>query len=193
MSHSARDKQGKAFFDALFSPTDHKPYWYSWYGLHPPHGKKLKEEVMKSSSVFVILSKEMENEYTRIWIGYEIGLAVSFNKPILVFEPANQDVKVQIPHLDGYLRYPTELPNKNVEPFNMLVETAGIPGDRLLSFIDKYPNSIKVASCPNELCKAVYWFFSPFNFFCPACRNRIIEQYKCDSLKTAFIKTGVYG
>ena len=81
----------------------------------PPHAKTLLEAIKGSSALFVLLSKPMEKEFTRSWVGYEVGLAAALNKNVWVFEPissSNDFIDVLVPYLTGYIQYPEKLDKK---------------------------------------------------------------------------------
>lgn len=129
MSHSKDDEVGRTFFDKLFSSSVHHAYWYSWEGPKPPHANSIREAIDKSASVFVILSKQMDQPHTRSWVSYEVGIACGLNKRVWVFEPENiapDFIDVPVPFLTGYIQYPLKLNKKRTFPYNNLVESAGI-------------------------------------------------------------------
>lgn len=170
ISHSKEDDQGRVFFDKLFGSVEHEGYWYSWEGPTPPHAKTIIEAIKGSASVFVILSKPMENPYTRSWVGYEVGVAAALGKNIWVFEPVEENVSVPVPYVTGYIQYPTTLDEKRVFPYHTLVKSAGvtIPEDPKP---ETEPRFIRTF-CSYEDCKSPYYLFVLGNDFeCPVCRK----------------------
>lgn len=176
MSHSKDDKKGCSFFDKLFSSYQHEAYWYSWEGPKPPHAKTLLEAIKGSSALFVLLSKPMEKEFTRSWVGYEVGLAAALNKNVWVFEPissSNDFIDVPVPYLTGYIQYPEKLDKKKIFPYADIVSTAGavIPKDPDLTTLPHFLSNF----CPYENCKAPFYrYVHHKNWRCPVCRRELI-------------------
>ncbi len=53
----------------------------------------------------VLFSQGLNPQYTHSWIGFEVGVAASVGKPIMVFEGYDDNVKFPIPYLNHYVRY----------------------------------------------------------------------------------------
>lgn len=175
ISHSNQDKKGRAFFDGLFGSYNHKAFWYQWEGLKPPHGDTLKKEISISSSVFVILTKYMQKNYTISWVGYEVGIAAAMNKNIWVFEPAAEFVEVPVPYVTGYIQFPETIHKKNTYPYSNIVGTAGIqiPSPH---YLENKPDISKY-TCIHDDCKATYFKFTlTEKFYCPVCRRLDSEE-----------------
>ena len=183
MSHSRNDERGRKFFDTLFAATPHEAYWYSFEGPAPPHGPSIYNAIKRESTVamFVVLSPEMDNEHTRAWVGYEVGLATALNKYIFVFEheDENVNVNVPVPNLSGYFLYPTKLERKDEGPFLPLITFLGDTLDD--SRINALALQMKIqskfshyVSCYYENCKAPYTVYTKeklTSFNCPVCRK----------------------
>ena len=188
ISHSKDDEVGKNFFKSLFQSVEHKAYWYSWEGPKPPHAHTLREAILSSASVFVVLSKQMEYPHTRIWVGYEVGIASALKLNVWVFEPSNEICNVPVPYVTGYLKFPQSIQNKNTYPFIEIVESAGKsteicknPPYTLLEF--SMPPQLVHIRCSNDNCSAEYYIRETLkdSIHCPVCRNKtkvIITPHK---------------
>ncbi|MFL6315580.1 MAG: hypothetical protein ACJ73C_02425, partial [Nitrososphaeraceae archaeon] len=65
-----------------------------WSRNDRPNWMLIKDEIQKSSALFLILTKNIvKNEYTQNWVAFEIGMAATSNAPIpnFVFREQNID------------------------------------------------------------------------------------------------------
>lgn len=172
ISHSKEDDVGRAFFDRFFGSCDqHKGFWYSWEGPQPPHSIKLRDEIKKSKSIFVILSKGMETPHTRIWIGYEVGLAAALEKKVWIFEPENQNIDVPVPFVTGYIKYNSQPKTKQMYPFHTLVENAGLKIPRLQFDPRKEHKHLSKTHCYHQSCLSEFYAILDKDFKCPICKK----------------------
>jgi hypothetical protein len=83
ISHSAKDNEISDFFIRKFDDTDVKPVlmdYEKWSRNDRPNWMWIKDEIQKSSALFLILTKNIvKNEYTQNWVAFEIGVAATSN------------------------------------------------------------------------------------------------------------------
>lgn len=100
ISHSAKDKEISSFFIRKFGNTSVKPVlmeYEKWSRNNRPNWKWIKDEIQKSSALFLVLTKNLvKNEYTQNWISFEIEVAATSHPtiPIFVFREHNIDFPV---------------------------------------------------------------------------------------------------
>ncbi len=173
ISHSREDDEGRRFFDKILASVEHQGYWYSWEGPTPPHAQTLIEAIKASESMFVLLSKPMENPQTRSWVGYEVGVAAALKKKVWVFEPEEIKIDVPVPFVTGYIQYPKTLKQKNIFPYHTIIRDAGanIPED-------PSPNETPLflsTFCAYEDCRSPFFrYVSQDSFRCPSCRRELL-------------------
>jgi hypothetical protein len=127
MTHAKDDKSGSDFFDHPFASSNVQANWYPYTGGRTyPHIFGIRSAIEASSSLFVVLSKEMETKaHTRSWVSYEAGIAVGMNRPVWVFEPVGQRIDIPVPGAWGYLQRPPETATAMTFPFERIVKSAG--------------------------------------------------------------------
>ncbi len=169
MAHSSEDKAGRAFFDRLFASSGVIANWYPYTeGRSFPHSVGIRKAIEASSSVFVVLSKEMEPKgQTRSWVSYEAGIAVGLNRPIWVFEPIGQRIELPVPGPWGYLQRPETTSTFRTFPYQLIVSSAGTEYPRADS--DVWFHGI----CSDAACgeRFVAHILDPKSARCPACRK----------------------
>jgi len=69
ISHSAKDKEISGFFIRKFGDTSVRPVlmeYEKWSRNNTPNWKWIKDEIQKSSALFLLLTKNLvKNEYTQ--------------------------------------------------------------------------------------------------------------------------------
>lgn len=169
MAHSGEDKAGRAFFDRLFASSGVIANWYPYTdGRSFPHSVGIRKAIEESSSLFVVLSKEMEPKgQTRSWVSYEAGIAVGLNRPIWVFEPIGQKIELPVPGPWGYIQRPETTSTFRTFPYQLIVSSAGTQYPRADS--DVWFHAI----CGDPECgeRFVALILEPANAKCPACRK----------------------
>lgn len=173
ISHSNKDKNGKAFLQSLFGSVSHNGYFYGWEGPREPHTDVLKERIEKSDSLFVLSSPYLERLATASWVSFEVGVAVASSKPVWVLEyligfGRYTAAAVPIPGVTGYIERPGTLKNLRTEPYYSLVAGAG-------KEVPVGPNGrpLRKVECLNEKCQASYYvYFTGHTLVCPVCRKR---------------------
>jgi hypothetical protein len=176
VSHSAKDKRGKAFVQSLFSDVEHEAKFYEWEGPDPPHWQTIRDRVKESVSVIVLSAKELENPVTTAWVSFEIGLALAQEpkvRPVWVLErligSGAVPTKVPIPGLTGYMERPETLDSPKSEPYHSLAAGAG-----LVVPVDEGGKPLQEIVCLNRSCRARYYvYFEGERLVCPACRTDI--------------------
>lgn len=184
VSHSAKDDDGKDFLQKLFaSPShSHKAYFYSWEGPRPAHVETLRKRIADSSSLFVLLSPQIEKEHTLAWVACEVGIAVGLQKPVWVLEKligvsgpllfSGNAVDVPIPGATGYIERPSVLKDLHTEPYYSLVASAGVG-------VPVGPDGLPLRrmDCPHDSCRAqYYYYFEGSTLMCPVCRKKITRE-----------------
>jgi hypothetical protein len=96
-----------------------------------------------------LFSKGLNPQYTHSWIGFEVGVAASAEKPIMVFEDYQDNIKFPIPYLDHYVRY---LQNEEHSQYIGKILGYNMPFQRFRS-----PDHIR---CPYSSCNAKYSYWS---------------------------------
>lgn len=153
VSHSAKDANGRTFLQSLFGSVPDTAYFYSWEGPEPPHALTLRDRIAESDSLFVLLSPRLDSSFTVAWVSCEVGMALALSKPVWVLERliglGATVTRVPVPGLTGYLERPSTLPNRRVEPYASLVESAGVG-------VPVGPDGREVQQivCPNRECRA---------------------------------------
>ena len=182
ISHSKHDRNGRRFFDSVFASTSNISYWYSFVGPKPPHAASLLKAISDASSVFVVLSKPMgERHYTRSWVGYEAGVAVSLKKNVIVFERFDEFVNLPVPGASAYIQRPSSVKDLEIQnsfPFWDLCDNGG----ESITLSRRSPPSMYTngeVTCPNVDCKARYSLILWHNvekWHCPVCREAMELQ-----------------
>jgi len=175
MSHSKGDKRGRLFFDQIFASTHHQAYWYSFEGPVPPHASSIKTAIKQSCAMFVILSEKMDNNHTRAWVGYEVGLMAGRDLTTWVFEYVDDDVNVPVPFVSGFLQYTKKLEKKNQGIYLKLINALGGFGtDDGENLMAEVMGTLSNISCPYEDCIAPYSIYNlSKEFDCPVCKRGI--------------------
>jgi hypothetical protein len=176
VSHSAKDKRGKAFVQSIFSDVEHEAKFYEWEGPDPPHWQTIRDRIKEAVSMIVLSSKALENPVTTAWVSFEIGLALALEpgpKPVWVMERLIGDgavpTEVPIPGLTGYIERPKELESPKIEPYHSLAAGAGVAVP-----VDQKGKPIQRITCLNLSCAASYYvYFEGPRLICPACRTDI--------------------
>ena len=192
ITHSQADTEGKEFFQKIFSQTNTAGFWYSDHKIVPPHSEKIINTMRMCSSVFVILSPEMENPYTTSWVSFEIGVAKALGKNVWVFEnPERPENNVLVPGADAYIHRPAKINNVEDYGYMKIINTGGIILPKSMSQIRVTvghakpvlinnvldPNQfghIGNVTCGNKKCKQSFFraTLKGFDSYkCPACRQ----------------------
>lgn len=204
VSHSRNDPIGLNFFKDIFTESHTKGFFYSDHNYLPPHANRIIAALDRASSMFVILSPEMETPHTSRWISFEVGVAKAQGKNVWVFEdPANPAKSVGVLGADAYIQRPTTLEDIESYGFMNIIDTGGliVPKSYIKkdkggnyywstanNYLDpeKYETSI-VSSCSKEGCRQVYFratLKGHTKYLCPACRrplnvnNKVVPRKK---------------
>ncbi len=179
VSHSRNDHEGKDFINSLTGtgPGNVKAFYYSFEGETPPHSTRLKEEMVKSMSVFLLKSNSINNMWTASWINYEIGLAHGLGKNIWVLEnPSNNNASFPIPYVTAYIQRPERLERRDVFPYRNIIDVAGMSSPKDISENGK---ELTEFTCTNEKCKAKYFIWlidDNKKFKCPVCGKEMVLE-----------------
>ena len=196
VSHSRNDIEGQNFLRAIFdAPSSRfKPFFYGVFDTKPPHAETLRKHIRKSEAIFVLLSPEMRQPWTRGWIGYEVGIASQLGLPVVVVEPKHQaPIDIPVPCTTHYILR-EKLPKNLMGTFWLVVSrTACIepppqPKEEPVGFWPNVADALLTvlaedlvldgyfqrSTCRHSDCRAE--FFTPKEihdgkFFCPVCRR----------------------
>jgi hypothetical protein len=109
----------------------------------------------------VLFPHGINPSFTHSWVGFEVGVAASRGKPIIVFEDYEDPIEYPVPYLDHFVRYKQDKDHSRyigqILRYNMPIQQAIAP--------------YKIR-CPYTHCNAVYSYWSIRNrMHCPACRG----------------------
>jgi hypothetical protein len=171
VSHSRYDVEIVDFFRQTITNHGFDPILLELEDLHSEFAGPLIRDRIRDHECIglavllgdkVLFSKGLNPQYTHSWIGFEVGVATSVRKPIMVFEHYRDNIKFPIPYLDHYVRY-----LQNDEHSNYIGKILGfnMPVQRL-----RAPDEIR---CPYPNCNAKYYYWSKRTKMmpCPACRQ----------------------
>lgn len=161
--------------------------------------EEIRNAIRKCRALFVVLSNNLSSSpHTQNWVGFEVGVACSFNKPVWVFEEIDRSVSFPIPYLTDYLPYNLndpdlrELISSAARSYNMKPQQSSIIGlgglGALLfgwqgliggAIIGAIANTPKLPPYLNLICyhpdcktrfRSYVWLEQ---MECPACRRRL--------------------
>jgi hypothetical protein len=108
ISHSAKDNEISDFFIRKFDDTDVKPVlmdYEKWSRNDRPNWMWIKDEIQKSSALFLILTKNIvKNEYTQNWVAFLESRILTFPCPTLIIILINPCQIQDIYSQETYLR-----------------------------------------------------------------------------------------
>jgi len=110
ISHSGKDREIVDSIIQSFSGTGVKPILVEDMGWSRDHGEPnwlwIKNEILKSEALFVILSKGLvAQEHTQNWVAFEIGIAAGCDPPKPVHVITGEHVRFPVPYLNHYFPY----------------------------------------------------------------------------------------
>jgi hypothetical protein len=194
ITHSRKDSEGKDFFQKIFSQSYSAGFWYSDHTYDPPHHERIINVMRGCSSVFVLLSEEMQNPHTSSWVSYEVGAAKALGKNVWVFEnPEKPAINILVPGADAYVQRPStiddiekfgymEVVNQGgmILPRNIIrVAQPGKPAKQVLvgnPFDSGKFEHIVFIACAYKSCKQRYFCATlkgVNEYLCPSCRRRL--------------------
>jgi hypothetical protein len=119
ISHSARDRELKNFFndafgtspvEALYEEIEKEEIEKLYRGIVTTND--IERDITLSNALFVLLSSNVDSiDHTRDWVGYEVGFAKGMqsgrNRDVWIFEHVNAvgHLKKVIPNFDHYVIY----------------------------------------------------------------------------------------
>lgn len=174
-SHSKHDKKILTYFDEIFARTNLSAFRASLEDF--PRGedpsKTIEDAIKESVAVFVLLgSGILKSQFTMSWVGYEVGLAKAWMKPVWVFEWIEDMIDFPTPHVDHYILYSMEEFRPYLRDLIEAYETGllGILPKRPLQAW-KWRTGGKEILCGN--CSARFYIYQdlPTGWKCPACRR----------------------
>ncbi len=185
MSHTKLDAECCDKFDNAAARVGVKVFRSEFETLQAPAWKTIKEEIHKSSALFLLVGKELVKaqtlsgsniesrekwKYTQNWISYEVGLACQRGIDVWVICD-NVEINFPVPYLNNY------------EVWGIHPKIPGSLGWIKHVFNDyniglSYPLNrpgmpMRKCSCPYSGCKAVFNFHSQIKkngkVLCPTC------------------------
>ncbi len=168
ISHSRDDKAGLKFFKTLFSASPHEPLWHPCEEMPRPPGPALLKGISGAGSLFIVLSKNMDDARVMACLSYKVGLAAAMKKSIWVFEPQGETISVPVPDLSVYVRFPKKFPKKATPPFDIIAKNGGHFGNP--DFFG--PRGSVLHRCSNDECRSSYYMYSDASgMVCPVCKK----------------------
>ena len=102
-------------------------------------------------------------QFTHNWVGFEIGVAASVGKPIIVFEEYFDPIEFPVPYLNHFVRY--RFDNDHARYIGQIVKD-NMPSQKYMA-----PDVIQ---CPNPKCNAVFNYWNLWvEMHCPVCTKKI--------------------
>jgi hypothetical protein len=183
ISHSAKDNEISDFFIRKFDDTDVKPVlmeYEKWSRNDRPNWMWIKDEIQKSSVLFLILTKNIvKNEYTQNWVAFEIGVAATSNPPIPIFVFREQNIDFPVPYLNYYFDQPLSntrhLFSRDVSSTVLNAMFHSLKENIVEEIIkNKNPSTLdlKFLKCSNCLLEFDYFGIEE-KLICPCCSNII--------------------
>lgn len=106
ISHSKDDTDLLDELDRVFGKTGTKQYRASFEDQSAPVSEDLAEEINDSRAMFVVLGPNAHaKEHTKIWIGWEVGIAVQRNIPVWIIEDISSQARMPIPGVTDYIMW----------------------------------------------------------------------------------------
>jgi len=197
VSHSRVDAEGRLFVHDLFLGSAFQPDFYPLENAGPPHAIPIRDRIVASASLFLVLSTPMvEKDHTRAWVGYEVGIAADRGLPVVVIEAEGSPVNLHVPGATHYIRRPKSVLDGLSPAWKHLVKTAGhlvesewvaeaeTFGGKLLEFlynaatIDMDTSGLfKRVTCDHADCGARFYvpdeLYGGSRLPCPSCRREV--------------------
>ena len=161
VSHSKEDPSLKIIKKA-FDGTTYHPVLIELEKSPKKDAKYVARRILNSSGFILLISTILDKKpHTASWISFELGIASTLRKKILVLERKNVLSKYCVPYLNAYAIYNPD--NKtDVDILRKKIK-------RWPSFI-KFGRKVKCLECGNK-----FWYHSISDrFCCPICRKHII-------------------
>lgn len=201
VSHSREDTELLEEFDRVFGKVGLKQYRASFEDQQPPVSEELKNQIVQSNAVFVVLGRQAQAKtHTMIWIGWEAGVAVQNNIPVWIFEDIQSRVKLPIPSFTDYVLWDSRDDDQK-RILRDVIEDEFVKGnqERPGSFSapttkdtrwgvsnrnsanvreSEVVQEVKGIRCPYESCGEMFAirFKGPDEFNCPSCRQAIVFE-----------------
>jgi hypothetical protein len=173
ISHSSRDKKFRVWLTRLFAGintqnsraginTRVKPVFmeYEEWKRTEANWQWIKSEIEKSEALVLVLTRNIVNkEHTQNWVAYEIGVAATINKDVVVLrDRGGKAVNFPVPYFNEYYLVPI------IQRGKWKAVNANIIMNDIIHGKRRDPN----VTCP--YCSLEY-FYSPAirNFECPCC------------------------
>ena len=116
LSHSRKDAVVKQVFNEVFAKTEVKPIWMEYEKWSQRKGEPNWSWISRhirmpnTIAVFVLLTRNVidindprRTLATQNWVCYEIGIASTASKPVVIFK--EEDVVFPVPYLTSYMPY----------------------------------------------------------------------------------------
>ena len=194
ISHSQDDEDLLDVLNIVFGNSSISQYRASFEQQSDPVSEHLLEEIKKSRAMFVVLGPQAQKqEHTKIWIGWEAGIAAELGIPIWILEDINTQIKMPIPSFSDYVLWDSSNEDEHRVLRNILESELGFrdeteePSSANISSDHEAGRNISVdedceirnqpvlITCPYDNCGERFrkWFRGPRRFNCPACARVI--------------------
>lgn len=171
ISHSQYDKTIKNWFKEAIDASGLGCVLMELELLHSDNPGPLIKDIISRSCVglVVLLGRNILRppgytpQFTHNWVGFEIGVAASAGKPIIVFEEYFDPIDFPVPYLNHFVRY--RFDNDHARYIGQIVKD-NMPTQKYMA-----PDVVK---CPNPKCNAVFNYWSLWvEMYCPVCRRNL--------------------
>lgn len=128
----AHSKDDRELLDELaipFAHTDISQFQAGFEDIEEPVSESIKEQIQNSRALFVILGENaQEKQHTKIWIAWEVGIAIQNQIDVWVLNDINWPIRMPIPSITDYLLWDREDEDQKRDLRDML-ENEFVDGD----------------------------------------------------------------
>jgi hypothetical protein len=171
ISHSGKDREIVDAIIRSFDGTGVQPILVEdieWSKNHEPNWLWIKNQIVRSRALFVILSKGLiAQEHTQNWVAFEIGVAAGCDPPIPVCVITGEHVRFPVPYLNHYFPYSTT--SARLTPAGQTLSKGG--SDSIMKLCILQPNhSPKERLVCCNCCRTEFYMHGiEQEFECPCC------------------------
>lgn len=194
ISHSQKDDGLLRQLDSVFGNSGVSQYKASFEKQQPPVSEALRMEIEESSALFVLLGPNACSlQHTKVWIGWEVGVASECRIPIWVLEDVNTQIEMAVPSFSNYILWDSSDRSQQRNLRDILESEYSnrdaVEDQTIRGYKTNYNRSrnVQIAddselilsptymSCPYDSCGEHFriWFEGPEEFNCPACAQVI--------------------
>jgi hypothetical protein len=194
ISHSQHDQDLLDQLNRVFGNSNISQYKASFEDQEEPVSESLRNEIRKSQAMFVVLGPHAQKrEHTKIWIGWEAGIAAQLGKPIWILEDVNTQVQMPIPSFSDYILWDSTDSSQHRNLRDLMESEFGLRDAtdenrvRVHSSDHDQHRNVNIEedsevilqptrlTCPYGTCGEHFriWFEVPERFNCPSCKQVI--------------------